>query len=450
LKFDVPRHEIAIVIVDDSQALLRIYEEEFEAAGLKVVAKFSGGKEVLAFFASPHSAATHSIVLLDLEMPEMDVTETARQLKQLNPNQRIVLTTHQDLSEFHIDEKLFDGVIQKPFTIAEFLATIENLSSPIQVKGSRIFREPKEIESLLRNITIVSKERLCSVRSATTIQDGARMKEHISTYAQAVSKGLSVFMVTEITHDNFAFCKQLIMNRGVHLRHLPGVIPNLSVWDEKHMIEGLQLATDSSSDLQVLYSNLESEVKRGQHLFDSLWNSGYPSEKRIRELESLSNPTKLTVITGIDDLQKMRVGILRNAQASYDLCTTADHVSRLIILKVRSEYSEAIARGVHIRLIFNVSRGDVDSCGELLKMGVDVRHLGNSAGVFGLTEKEFTEVETARCFENNDDIRAIYSDSPDLVEQHRSIFNVLWNSAIPATGRIKELEEEIRSSHLKS
>ncbi|MFI5420675.1 MAG: hypothetical protein ACHQ1H_06875 [Nitrososphaerales archaeon] len=205
------------------------------------------------------------------------------------------------------------------------------------------------------------------------------------------------------------------------------------------MIESLQHPTDSSFDLQVSYSNLESDAKRGQRFFDSMWSSAYPGEERIRELESLSTPTKLTVITGIDDLRKMRISILRNAQASYDLCTSADHVSRLIILKLRSEYSAAIARGVHIRLIFNVSRGDMDSCGELLKMGVDVRHLGNSAGVFGLTEKEFTEVETERCFENNEDIRAIYSDSPEFVDQHKSIFNILWYSAIPATGRIKEL-----------
>ncbi|MFI5420674.1 MAG: response regulator transcription factor [Nitrososphaerales archaeon] len=166
MKFDVPRHEIAIVIVDDSQHLLRIYEGDFEAAGLEVVAKFSGGKDVLAFFASSYSAASQSIVLLDQRMPEMDGTETARQLKRLNPNQRIILATQQDLSEFHIDEKLFDGVIEKPFTIVEFLATIENLSPPVLVKGIRIFRETKEIESLLRNITNDSKERLCSVHSA--------------------------------------------------------------------------------------------------------------------------------------------------------------------------------------------------------------------------------------------------------------------------------------------
>jgi hypothetical protein len=36
----------------------------------------------------------------------------------------------------------------------------------------------------------------------------------------------------------------------------------------------------------------------------------------------------------------------------------------------------------------------------------------------------------------------IYSNQMDFVEQHRAIFNVLWNIAIPAPQRLKEIEQE--------
>ena len=346
LKFDIPRHEIAIVIVDDSQALLRIYEGGFEAAGLKVVAKLSSGKDVLAFFASPNSAAPQSIVLLDQMMPEMDGTETARQLKQLNPNQRIILATQEDPSKFQLDTKLFDGVIQKPFTIAEFLAIIENLSSWIQVKGSRIFREPKEIENLLRDITSDSKEKIYSVRNPKMIQSSNHSHGHVPTYLSAVSKGLKVFLVTEITQENLVYCKQLMMNRGVQLRHLDGVVSNFVIWDEKHVAETVRDTSNSYPYGYVLYSNLESKVSENQYLFEYLWNLATPAEEKIRELEvENSEEGNVTIVSGEERVMQRRIRLIGNARGYVDVCSSLSGSSTSLCPELRQALKEVYRKG---------------------------------------------------------------------------------------------------------
>jgi CheY-like chemotaxis protein len=104
LKFDVPRRENALVIVDDSKDLISVYEKHFEAAGLRIVAKFSSGEDVLSYFATSRSDTVEAVVLLDHRMPDVDGLETARQLKERNPNQRIILTVMESPVKLKIDE----------------------------------------------------------------------------------------------------------------------------------------------------------------------------------------------------------------------------------------------------------------------------------------------------------------------------------------------------------
>ena len=197
------------------QELVSIYERAFEVAGLKVVAKFGNGKEVLEYFGSTKNGSPEGIVLLDHKMPEMTGVEIAKRIKERYPDQRIILALAETPVKFTIDERLFDGTIFKPFTISELLDEIERVISPIRIKGSKIISEPEEIENLLRDILSDSKEEVCSIRNPEFIRKRAEAQDRGSTYTSAKSKGLNVYLITQITHKNLGYCKLLLLDQGV-------------------------------------------------------------------------------------------------------------------------------------------------------------------------------------------------------------------------------------------
>ena len=445
-KFNASKHDFQIIIVDDSAGLVSVYERAFRAAGLKVAAKFGNGKDVLDYFDIATNGSTEAIVLLDHKMPEINGLEVAKRIKERHPNQKIILVAAEGAVKFKIDVKFFDGMIFKPFTISELLDEIERIISPIQIKGSRIFSEPVEIENLLHDILTDSKEKLCSVRNPASIIRGPHLHEHISTYVSAISKGIEVYLVTEIMPENLAFCKELMLNRGVQVRHLNGVSLSFAVWDEKHVAESIELPSVVSPYGYIFYSNLESDVRRNQYLFEYLWKRAMPADARIRELEASPDLTKATVVSGYDDLLKVRMKMVREARTSIDICANSQILSKVVIPSFVQDHRDAINRGIRNRYLFDItSWEDVDCAKILMNIGIDVRHLKNSVALFGVSEKACIWMATVKDVGKNEETRGMYSTQPDCVEQYRSIFEVLWNSALPAVERIKEIEEKEES-----
>jgi len=442
LKFDLPGPEPGLVIVDDSKELLSVYEKYFKAAGLRIAAKFSNVEDTLTYFGTHGEAADDLVVLLDHRMGDVNALDIARRLKEKSQRRRIILTVTEGSIRFKIDERLFDDIIFKPFTISELIASIEKTASPIRLKGSRIFSKPEEIDNLLKQIISDCTEKLCSVRNPALIRNGAHLRGHISTYASALAKGLKVFLVTEINQENLIYCKQLMMNRGVQLRHLDGVTPNFVVWDEKHVAETVEKSSEAHPLGQLLYSNLESDVSRNQYLFEYFWKRARPADARIRELEGSPDLDKIRVISGYDDLLKIRLEMVREAQSSLDICALSGVVSKAMIPSAFQDHADAVARGVRVRYLFEIkSNEDVESARKLLNAGIEVRHLQNSVTVFGVSEKASIWMVTVKGAGINDETKGMYSMHSDYVEEYRSIFEVLWNSGVPARKMIMEFEE---------
>jgi len=127
-----------IIIVDNTPDLVHVYQKFFDMAGLKVIASFFSAKEMLESLSKSvmdpgkeQELEKNSIVLLDHKMPEMNGEEAARRLRKLNPKIGIILATAEDPSKLKIEENLFDGIIQKPFSMGEFVRIIERVSSLI-------------------------------------------------------------------------------------------------------------------------------------------------------------------------------------------------------------------------------------------------------------------------------------------------------------------------------
>jgi DNA-binding response OmpR family regulator len=430
-----------IVIVDGSEELLRAYQKYLQIANLKIIATFSKAKEALSYFGSNRAGLGDLIVLLDSRMSDMDSLEVARRLKEMNSEQKIILTTLGDPSRFRSEMKLFDAKIGKPFVISELLDAIEKVNPSVSAKGSWIF-ETQDVDKKYQELLSDSRERVLMCLSAEGVKRRLDVPGYIPYYVRARSKGLKVMLITEMTNENLFYCKELMINRGVELRHLDGVVMNFSVWDQRHTLEAVQTSDGSSILKRIFYSNLESIVRKNQFLFEQLWKLAVPGDQKIRELETTSLHHRIRVVSGQDEMIRTRMRIIHDAKVSLDICSAPELVTKIIIPRLWQEYANAIARGIRCRLMYEIPDNGMGACKDLIKLGFEVGHLQNLAGIFSLSERELLGATALKDPLPNAEPVAIYSDYPELVRQHQMVFDMLWSHATPSIERIREIEEK--------
>jgi hypothetical protein len=370
------------------------------------------------------------------------VKEVARKIRGSNPDQKLILLANDEKSDNTNEnlESLFDASLRKPFTISELIEIIEKISSPLRSKGSRIFSKPEEIEDLLGDIFADCEEKICSV-NPLLISHGTWMPGRVPTYYSTLTKGLKVFIVVEISEENLLSCKKLTLNRSVQLRHLKGVQPSFSIWDERHLTERLLSQSSSIHTGHVLYSNSEYDVKRAQYLFDYFWSISEPADRRINELESLST-TDLSLISGMDNIVHTLSNVIRNAQTYVDTCVSRDWMPNLVKTEILSAKLETVSREVHNRILVEITKENLWYCEKLVEIGVEIRHLPALSAEFTLNDNEIVLLASTEELISGQASQAVYSKIPSFVTKQKSMFDALWNTAIPASTRIRELEEK--------
>jgi DNA-binding response OmpR family regulator len=449
-----PNQSINILIVNANPRVGRVYEQFFKDAGLKVVARLTNAQDLTSFF-TPNSNTVpdssrnsdkvgrdHSvIILLDHELLET-VRDCVRNLRESSPRLKVVLTLkrHSQLKIKEIDQDLIDDTILKPFTISELVAVISKLTSLTGTRGTVVLDDADEMSRLILEVLSDSQNRasicLSPFRINRLLTDTA--------YLRAREKGLQIQLITEITNDNINACKQLVLNRGVLLRHLKGVARNFSIYDEKHLVEDTVLSqgeSDSTTAAQILYSNLESIVSRDRYLFDRLWAMSVSAEKRISELEEVKarETFEVALVSGKDKVMESRVRLIENAEGVVDICSSLDGSSKSLCPELRRAWKKATDKGVQTREITEVTKENISICKDLINIGIDLRHMNNVSGVFAINERELL-VKIMSEEDHDKGLEYIHSNFPLIVEQHRSIFKNLWNLSIPASSRIRELE----------
>jgi len=111
---------------------------------------------------------------------------------------------------------------------------------------------------------------------------------------------------------------------------------------------------------------------------------------------------------------------------------------------IRGAFSDAKKRGVKLRYLTEISKDNTSFCKEIISLVDEMRHLDGIKGNFMLSESEY--LAPIILFEKGKIApQIIYSNQKELVDQHQYIFDTLWDNAIAAEQRIKEIEEGIRS-----
>jgi two-component system sensor histidine kinase VicK len=145
------------------------------------------------------------------------------------------------------------------------------------------------------------------------------------------------------------------------------------------------------------------------------------------------------IVYGEEETTKTILHALNNSQERWDTYANSKGPTIAMGLEpLRKGIKNAYSRGIKIRYISEITPANINYCKELMKMA-EVRHLDNSKGGMAVSETEY--IATAHLQEAKPVQHLIYSNAKEIVEQQQLVFESLWNNAIPAEKRIKEIEE---------
>ncbi|MDW0139439.1 MAG: HAMP domain-containing sensor histidine kinase, partial [Nitrososphaeraceae archaeon] len=149
------------------------------------------------------------------------------------------------------------------------------------------------------------------------------------------------------------------------------------------------------------------------------------------------------VIFGKTNAINTELGIFKRANKRIDTCMTYTRPSLAVSIKqIRDAFLSAKRRGVRLRYITEINHQNFEDCKVLLGIVDELRHLDGVKTNFMISEVEYLapliqEKSEAIALEH------IYSDTVQIVEHGRCIFDTLWSKSISAEERIRQLQEDV-------
>jgi CheY-like chemotaxis protein len=115
-----------ILLVDDEDMIIEVGRHILERLGYEVITAKSGQEALNVFKKLPKGI---ELVVLDMIMPETSGSDTFDQLKAVNPEVKILLSSGYSITGQATDilKRGCDGFIQKPFDISELSKKIEEI-----------------------------------------------------------------------------------------------------------------------------------------------------------------------------------------------------------------------------------------------------------------------------------------------------------------------------------
>jgi hypothetical protein len=149
------------------------------------------------------------------------------------------------------------------------------------------------------------------------------------------------------------------------------------------------------------------------------------------------------VVYGIDNVINTKLQFFSNSKKRTDTCMNYTLPRLAIALDpIRIAFINAKNRGIKLRCLTEITSENIIYCKELLSIVSELRHLDGIRANFMLSETEYLSPIVS--FEKGKmAARIIHSNVKELVEQHEYMFDTLWNKAISAEHRIREIEDKV-------
>ena len=148
------------------------------------------------------------------------------------------------------------------------------------------------------------------------------------------------------------------------------------------------------------------------------------------------------VIFGKTNAINTELGIFKRANKRIDTCMTYTRPSLAVSIKqIRDSFLSAKRRGVRLRYITEINHQNFEDCKVLLGIVDELRHLDGVKTNFMISEVEYlAPLIQEKC--EAIALEHIYSDTVQIVEHGRCIFDTLWSKSISAEERIRQLQED--------
>jgi two-component system, OmpR family, sensor histidine kinase VicK len=172
-------------------------------------------------------------------------------------------------------------------------------------------------------------------------------------------------------------------------------------------------------------------------------HSIYRERRIIAEEDKEEEKTK--VYHGIEDANNVILNFVHNTHKKLDACLDANGPSVMIDVEaIKEARINAKDRGVNFRYITEITKDNLSYCKILIKeFDAELRHLDEVKGNFEINDGGKEYIATANLQKAKPLKQLIYSNVKEIGEQQQYVFNTLWNKAILAEDKTKEIEEGI-------
>ena len=173
------------------------------------------------------------------------------------------------------------------------------------------------------------------------------------------------------------------------------------------------------------------------------------TSKKITNIHSShSDAQRIKIVHGLQNIIKSQLQLFENTKIKVDNCINYDNLTSSISLveleSIKESIIEAKKRGLTIRYITEIREDNIEYCKELYLIVDELRHLDRLKSNFILSESEY--ISHIGYYSLNEKrgkkiiSEIIYSNIKSFIKEQQHIFNILWNKAIPAENKIKEIE----------
>jgi two-component system, OmpR family, sensor histidine kinase VicK len=154
---------------------------------------------------------------------------------------------------------------------------------------------------------------------------------------------------------------------------------------------------------------------------------------------------KIQDIYGVENVISVSLNCFAQAKVRYDGCGDFTLPSVIMTTEpIRNAYLQLLKRGIKSRLITEITEKNIAYCKELMNIVYELRHLEGVKVNFGVSESDYVATAIPQQEEGRSISQLIHSNARVMIEQQDYLFETLWNKAIPAQQRIKEIEKGIK------
>ena len=165
--------------------------------------------------------------------------------------------------------------------------------------------------------------------------------------------------------------------------------------------------------------------------------------------ETGSSSERTEVLYGNENIQRVTVQVFSQIDQRLDACLDHTEVAMHVLDdQIFNGLVFLTNRGVKIRGVTEVTHENVLYCKKLMEF-IEFRHLDGIRSNVGIADKKECLIHVIS-HDKEHLSHAIISNSKGMVEAQQYLFDTLWNKAIPAEQKIREIEEGMKPPFIET